>query len=286
VYVRAGSWSEAVEYLSEHGDAARVIAGGQSLVPMMMLRLLEPGVLIDVRAVGRGVIERVDGDLVVPALTRHVDLEVSPVVRASCPVVADAAACIGNVRVRHRGTIGGSLAHGEPTAELPCVAVALGARVHALGPTGTRAIAASDVFVGYFQTCLAHDEVITDVELPVLPARSGAGFAELARRAGDFASVEAAAVVSLAEDGTCADVRVVVGAVADRPIDVSDHVGSLRGVRPDAAAVDEAAGAAAAAVEVGMGGHGSPEYRRKMLRVFVGRALTTAAARAGAEEPG
>jgi aerobic carbon-monoxide dehydrogenase medium subunit len=282
-YVRAGSWSEAVEYLGEHGDAARVIAGGQSLVPMMMLRLLEPAVLVDVRGVGRGQIERVNGHVVVPALTRHVDLEESPVVREACPVLADAAACIGNVRVRHRGTIGGSLAHAEPTAELPCVAVALGARVRALGPNGSRTVAASDLFIGYFETSLAHHEVITDVELPVLPPRSGAAFAELARRAGDFASVEAAGVVVLAADGTCSDVRVVVGAVSDRPLDLSDHAASLRGVRPDARAVDEAARAAAAAVEVGMGGHGSPEYRRKMLAVIVGRALTGAVARARAE---
>jgi carbon-monoxide dehydrogenase medium subunit len=280
-YVTAASFDEAVEALRQHGDAARVIAGGQSLVPLMMLRLVEPAVLVDVRAIGRGTIEQVDGRLLVPALTRHVDLEESPLVRERVPALADAAACIGNVRVRHRGTIGGSLAHAEPTAELPCLAVALRASVHVLGPAGPRTIPAAELFAGYFATSLAADEVITAVEVPFPAPRAGTGFAELARRAGDFASAEAAAVVALAGDGTCADVALAVGAVADRPLDVSVHAASLCGAAPDADALAGAAQAVADAVELAGGGHGSPAYRRRLLRVVVRRALEAAAARAG-----
>ena len=280
-YLRAGSWNEAVDLLSEHGDEARIIAGGQSLVPMMMLRLAEPAVLVDVRDVPRGAIERVKGHLVVPALVRHVDLEESSIVRSTLPIVAEAAGCIGNVRVRHRGTIGGSLAHAEPSAELPCVAVALGARVRALGQQGTRTIAASELFVGYFENSLASGEVITDIELPVLSAGSGAAFVELTRRAGDFATVAVAAVVALDEEGRCSDVRVVVSAIADRPVDISPNLTGLHGVRPDASALAEAAHTAAAAVDIGLTAHGSREYQREMIAVFVGRALRRAVARAG-----
>jgi CO/xanthine dehydrogenase FAD-binding subunit len=283
-YVRAGSWDEAVAQLGEHGDDARVVAGGQSLVPMMMLRLAEPAVLVDIRGIGAGPIERAGDHVVIPALTRHVDLEQSAVVRSACRIVADAAACIGNIRVRHRGTIGGSLAHADPSAELPCVALALGARVRTLGPQGTRTIAAADLFLGYYATALLPGEVITDVEVPVLPADCGAAFTELIRRADDFASVEAAAVVTLSADGTCSGVRAAVGAVADRPVDVSASLAGLIGARPTADALAEAAREAAAAVDIGLTKHGSREYQREMLHVFLARALRGAAARAGGHD--
>jgi CO/xanthine dehydrogenase FAD-binding subunit len=283
-YVRAGSWEEAVALLSEHGDDARVIAGGQSLVPLMMLRLADPAVLVDLADVAAGQIERADGHLVLPALTRHVDLETSELVPASCGVLAEAAACIGNLRVRNRGTLGGSLAHADPSAELPVVTLALGGRIRTLGPAGTRTVPAAEFFLGYFETALATGEVITHVELPELPERCGAAFVELARRPGDFASVEAAAVVTLAEGGTCADARLAVGAVAHRPLDVSESVADLVGEPATEAAVATAARAAAADVEITLTAHGSREYQREMLEVFAGRALRAAAARAGGSD--
>jgi CO/xanthine dehydrogenase FAD-binding subunit len=283
-YVRAGSWEEAVALLSEHGDDARVIAGGQSLVPLMMLRLADPAVLVDLADVAAGQIERADGHLVLPALTRHVDLETSELVHAGCGVLAEAAACIGNLRVRNRGTLGGSLAHADPSAELPVVTLALGGRIRTIGPDGSRTVPAGEFFLGYFETALATGELITHVELPVLPERRGAAFVELARRPGDFASVEAAAVVTLAEDGTCADARLAVGAVAHRPLDVSDSVAGLVGEPATEAAVVTAARAAAADVEITLTAHGSREYQRQMLEVFAGRALRAAAARAGGSD--
>jgi carbon-monoxide dehydrogenase medium subunit len=280
-YLRASSWADAVARLSEAGEDARVIAGGQSLVPMMMLRLATPALLVDVGAAAERTIERRNGTLVVPALTRHIDLEHDAAVRGACPMLAEAAAHIGNVRVRHRGTIGGSLAHAEATAELPCVAVALGATVHVLGPAGERAIAAADLFVTHFTTSLEPGEVITRIELPALRARQGSAFVEIVRRPGDFAMVEAAALVTLGEDGGCADARVVVSATADRPIDVSGTAAEpLRGASPDANAAAAAGAAVAAEIEVGPSSHAGESYRREMVAVLVKRALLTAAQRA------
>src|SRR3954452_11916395 len=153
-YVRAGSWEEAVSALAEAGEDARVIAGGQSLVPMMMLRLAEPAVLVDVGGAGGPALERVSGTLRVSPPTRHVDLEASAAARSACAMIPEAASRIGNVRVRHRGTIGGALAHGAPTAEGPCLAVALGATIHVLGSGGARAVPAGELFVTHLTTSL------------------------------------------------------------------------------------------------------------------------------------
>jgi aerobic carbon-monoxide dehydrogenase medium subunit len=279
-YLRAGSWEEAVALLSEHGEGARAIAGGQSLVPMMMFRLTELSVLVDLADVDAGAIEVVDGHLVLPALTRYVDLETSAIVRSTLGVLSETAACIGNVRVRNRGTVGGSLAHADPSVELPCLTVALGGRVRTLGAEGARTMPVRDIFSGYFETTLRPHEMITALELPLLPARSGAAFAELTRRASDFASVEVAAVVTLDEDGRCCDVRLVVGAVASRPLDVSRSVAGLLGGHVTDDAVASAVSAVAADIDIEFTAHGSIEYQRRMVEVFAGRALRKAAARA------
>lgn len=278
-YVRASSWPEAVERLAEGGDDARVIAGGQSLVPMMMLRLTEPRLLVDVGGADSRTIERSNGRLILSALVRHSDLEASSDVREARPVLADAAAHIGNVRVRNRGTIGGSLAHGEPTAELACLAVALGARLRVLGPEGERTIPADEFFVSHFTTALAGGEVITTVEIPVAVPGEGAGFAELTRRAGDFALVEVAAVLGLDRVGTCRDARVVVGATAERPLAMAEAE-VLVGREATERTFAEVGKAVAHSVEIGSSDHASESYRREMVAVLVRRALRAAAGRA------
>jgi CO/xanthine dehydrogenase FAD-binding subunit len=285
-YVRAGSWEEAVSALAEAGEDARVIAGGQSLVPMMMLRLAEPAVLVDIGGAGEPSIDRVDGTLRISALTRHVDLEASAAGRAACAMIPEAASRIGNVRVRHRGTLGGALAHGEPTAEWPCVAVALGATIHVLGPGGARAIPAGELFVTHLTTSLEASEVITSVDLPVVGEGEGSCFVELARRPGDFALVEVAAIVSLDADGRCDRVRLVVGAVGERPVDHSTAAAGLLGEVPRADLVAEAGRAAAAEVDVGPSTHASEDYRRDMVAVLARRALVAALARARGETTG
>ena len=283
-YVRAGSWAEAVERLAAGGEDARAIAGGQSLAPMMMLRMSEPELLVDVNGAADRTVERANGSLRISALARHVDLEGSGAVRAAFPALSEAAGVIGNVRVRHRGTIGGSLAHADPSAELPCVVLAAGASVRTLGPNGERTVPASELFVSHFTTTLEPGELITAVHVPALRPGQGCAFLEHARRAGDFATVEVCAFVELGADGRCADARLVVGATADRPLDASASIEALRGEEPERAAA-EAARVAAAAVEVGPSSHGSEEYRRELVGVLARRALLAAAARARGGEP-
>jgi CO/xanthine dehydrogenase FAD-binding subunit len=236
--------------------------------------------LIDIGAAADREI-RLDGDrLIVSALARHADLERSVLVRDTCPMLAEAAALIGNVRVRHRGTIGGSLAHAEATAEWPCVAVALGATIRVLGPDGERAVDAADLVVTHLTTSLATAEVVTRVEVPVRPPRQGTCFVEVSRRAGDFAMVEVAAVVSLTDHDHVADARLVVGATADKPVDVSALTAELRGRLLDRHQAASIGQAVAADAPVGASTHASADYRRAMIAVLVERALITAAGRA------
>ncbi len=279
-YVRASSWEDAVAKLQQGDEEARVISGGQSLVPMMMLRVATPSLLVDVAAAGERTIDVRDGKLVLSALVRHVDLEHSDVVHGSCPMLTDAASHIGNVRVRQRGTIGGSLAHGEATAELSTVAVAQQATVRVLGPAGERSIAAQDLFVTHLTTSLRPSEVITAVEFPIAGERYGSCFTEISRRAGDFAMVEVAAALTLDDDGRCVTVRLVVGAVGDHPADVSAAAQALVGDRVSDGTVADLARSIAQGVEIGPSTHAGLGYRRDMVAVLIGRALRTAAARA------
>jgi CO/xanthine dehydrogenase FAD-binding subunit len=280
-YLRASSWEEAVAQLERGDEDAHVLAGGQSLVPMMMLGLAAPTLLVDVGGAAGRTIERRNGSLVLSALARHVDIERSDVVRDACPLLSEAVKHIGNVRVRHRGTIGGSLAHAEATAEISAVAVAQEATVHVLGPRGERTVPAAELFVTHLTSSLEPAEVITAVEFPLARGpRTGSCFLEMARRAGDFAMAEVAATVSLDQEGRCDDVRLVLGAVADRPSDVSEAAKALIGESPRHAAVAELARAVADQVEIGPSSHASVEYRREMVAVLVGRAVETAAARA------
>ncbi len=279
-YLRASSWEDAVAQLERGGEDAHVLAGGQSLVPMMMLGLAAPSVLVDVGGAGERTIELRDGSLSLSALVRHVDVEHSEMVRDACPMLSEAVRHIGNVRVRHRGTIGGSLAHAEATAELATVAVAQRATIRVLGRDGERTLPAAELFVTHLTTSLEPNEVITAVEFPPAGPRTGSCFLEITRRAGDFAMAEVAAAVELDEQGRCSDVRLVVGAVADRPADVSGTARSLLGAPPAEQAVADVARAVGGEVEVGPSSHAGVEYRREMVAVLAERALRTAAERA------
>jgi CO/xanthine dehydrogenase FAD-binding subunit len=272
-YLRASSWTEAVERLAELGDDAHVIAGGQSLVPMMMLHFAAPSALIDIGGVDERTIELNDGTLVLSALVRHVDLEHSEVIPEHAPMLTQAVRQIGNVRVRQRGTIGGSLAHGEPAAELPCVLIAHGASVHALGPDGERTIAVNDLPVMQLMTALGEGELITRVEVPALTDGQGSCFIEMARRPGDFAMVNAAAIVTCDESDTCTAVRLVLGAVGNRPVDVSEAALELVGHAIDEESSETVAAAIAADAAVTPSSHAGIEYRREMAGVQLARAL-------------
>jgi carbon-monoxide dehydrogenase medium subunit len=269
-YVRASSFEEAAGLLAELGEDARVIAGGQSLVPMMNLRLAQPAVLVDLAGAGEPSFER-DGGVVVGALTRHCDLERSAVLAEECPILAEAARFIGNVRVRNRGTIGGSLAHADPAGELPCVTVALGASIKTVSPRGPRVLPAGEFFQTHYTTALAQDEVVTHVDVPALPPRTGWSFQELARRVGDFAVSGVAALVTLDGEG-CRDARLVACAVAERPLELTDAEAVLRGAKPEEV-LDELERRVCAAVS-------SNGYKATVTGVLARRAVVEAVRRA------
>jgi carbon-monoxide dehydrogenase medium subunit len=272
---------EAVGLLSEHGDEAKVLAGGQSLTPMLALRLTRFEHLVDVNRVAElSGIERREGWLRVGATTRHRTVERSPEVAAAVPLLGRATAKVGHFQIRNRGTVGGALAHADPAAEQPAVAVALDAVMEVASPTGAREVAAADFFQGLWATALASDEVLTAIRFPVWTGRCGFAVEEIARRAGDFALV-----------GVMCGVRVDAGGIVDRAVIALFGVGGtpVRAVGAEqaltqGATLDEVA--AAAMVEIDPSGdlHASAEYRRTVAGVLVGRAVARAVAEAATGE--
>lgn len=279
-YHRPASLEEALALLAEHGDDAKLIAGGQSLVPMMNFRLVAPEHLIDLgRVGGLDGIEDVEGAIVVGARVRHADLASAPLVRRRCPLLAVAAGTIGHWAIRQQGTIGGSLAHADPAAQLPLVAIALGAEIEAAGPDGRRRVAAADFFEALMTTALAPEEILTAVRFPMLGDGEGWAFEMRARRAGDFAIVAVAGTVTVA-DGTIAAARLGIGGVGDVPT-MPDAVTEALVGRP--ATADCAAAAASAAREAvePMGDPRVPaDYRRDLVEALTRRAVTAAVRRA------
>jgi aerobic carbon-monoxide dehydrogenase medium subunit len=299
-YVAAGSYDEAVRLLAEGGDEAKILAGGQSLMPMLNLRLAHPELLIDINMADGRPPSAAGGVLRLPALTRHRVLLEHELVRTHCPLLAAAARHVGNVRVRNRGTVGGSLAHADPTSEIGICALATGAQVIARGPGGERTVPADELFVSYWTTSLAESEVITDVLIPAARPRQGWSFHEMVRRTSDFAIVAVAAMVEL--DGradTVAAARVALAGVADQVMLAAPELlaglagGALDGGAPRGGALDggapgggtgDAADAAAARIaarlEPPTDVHASGDYRRRLVRVLTARALREACARA------
>ena len=286
-YVAAASYDEAVRLLAAGGDEAKILAGGQSLMPMLNLRLAHPELLIDINPADQRP-PSVTGDaagglLRLPALTRHRVLLEHDLVRRGCPLLADAVRHVGNVRVRNRGTIGGSLAHADHTSELGCCALATGAQVVVRGPYGERTVPVSELFAGYWTTTLASAEIITDVLIPVARPRQGWSFHEMVRRTSDFAIVAVAVLVDLAErTGELAAVRIALAGVGDRVV-LADP--SLNPASTADADLDAAAARIAERLEPSDDVHASGEYRRRLARVLTARALREARARAGGAAP-
>jgi CO/xanthine dehydrogenase FAD-binding subunit len=255
------------------------LAGGQSLVPLLSLRLARPAHLIDInRVAGLASIENGNG-LTVGATVRHRALERSETVRAAHPLLAHAVHFIGHGAIRNRGTIGGSVAHADPAAELPAVLLALDGEVEARSVRGTRRVFAAALFEGFLTTSLAPDELLVTVRLP---AWSGAGwsFQEFSRRSGDFAIVGVAATVQLGDKGTIAGARLAFSGVDQRPVRATDAESMLVGATPSRDLWTSAANSAAAALEPGSDIHGSSTYRKHLAAVLAERALTEAHDRA------
>jgi carbon-monoxide dehydrogenase medium subunit len=276
-YLRAGSVSDALAALAEHEDA-KVLAGGQSLLTLMNLRLARPSMLVDIG--GLAELDRVfsdDEDVLIGALVRHRRVETDPELRALVPLAAAAAAHIGHVGIRNRGTLGGTLAHADPAAELPLVMVTLGATCYLESlADGVRAVPAEQFFLSYYTSALRPDELLTWVRVPRARGGQGWGFAELARRHGDFAMAGAAALVELDSAGEVCAVRAGLMSAGETPLLVSGPDGS----------VGEAAAARrwddlAAEWTAGLEHSADPEYARALARVALRRALTEAETRAG-----
>lgn len=281
-YVAPTSLEEVLDLLAEHGDEAKVIAGGQSLVPLLAMRLARPSVLIDINLVPElRSFEEQDDRVVFGATIRERDAERSPVVSKRLPVMAEALPLIGHVSIRNRGTVGGSVAHADPAAELPAVAVVTGAEMVVSGRRGERRVPADQFFLGHFSTALADDECLVEVQVPTGPPAAGWAFREVSRRHGDFALVGVAAMVALAE-GRIREARICLMGVADRPVRALDAEAALAGASPAEDAFAEAAIGAVRDLSPASDVHGSSEYRRHLAAVTVRRALAAAAERAGA----
>ena len=280
-YHAPSTLDEALALLAEHGSDARVLAGGQSLIPLMKLRLASPAVLIDLNGVDSlSGIEEQDGQLRIGAMTRHSALERSELIGSRYPLIADAAAVIADPLVRNRGTTGGSLAHADPAGDLGSVMTALGAEVVVTGPGGERTLSIDELLVGPFTTTLEEGEILTEVRVPQPAERSGGAYEKLERKVGDFATA-AVAVQLTRENGSCASIGIGLTAVGPTTIRASEAEDALRGGSLDEDALRAAAELAAAASDPAADLRGSEEYKRDMVRVLTLRALRRAIERAG-----
>ncbi len=274
---------EALAYLSEYGYDAKALAGGQSLIPTMNFRLAQPSVLVDLNNIPELFYIHPDenGGLRMGAMTRESQVEHSPLVAERAPLLHEAMPHIAHPQIRNRGTVGGTLAHADPAAELPAVSVALNGRFRLRSQAGERWVAADEFFIGFFTTALEPDELLVEVALPAMPPRSGWSFLEVARRHGDYALVGVAAVVTLDDRGQCHQARLVFLSVGDGPVEAHQAAETLKGQALTPEAIQAAAEVAAKAdVDPGSDIHASAEYRRHLVNVLAHRALEQAVGRA------
>jgi carbon-monoxide dehydrogenase medium subunit len=278
---------EVLGLLAEHGDEGKIIAGGQSLVPMLSMRLARPSQLIDVNGVAAlAGVELVDGALRIGATTRERDVEGSPLVAPNVPALAEALPLIGHLAIRNRGTVGGSIAHADASAELPAVAVATDASMVVRGPGGERTVSADQFFLGHYTTAVDDDECLVRVDVPTTDSSAGWAVQEVARRHGDFALVGVVAMVALAADATIEQARLCLFGVGERPVRVPAVEAALVGAVPTAETFAAAAADATRDLEPGSDIHGSGDFRRHLAEVTVRRALATATERSDHDREG
>ncbi len=275
---------EALDLLAELGDEAKVLAGGQSLVPLLNFRLARPAHLVDLnRIADLAYVRAWDGGLAIGAMTRQRALERDHAVVERAPLLAQAVPHIGHVQIRNRGTIGGSLAHADPAAELPAVIAALDGQLVVRSSAGERVLGADAFFLTYLTTALQPDELLVEVRVPGLPAGAGTAFLELSRRHGDFALVGVAAALVLAGDGRCRDARLALTGVGASPVRGRTGEAALRGQVPSDRLLREVGRLVAAGLEPDSDLHASAEYRRDVAGVLVERALRAARKNGGAQ---
>ena len=283
-YQAPASLDAALDVLAHHGGEAKVLAGGQSLIPVMNFRLAEPALLVDVNKLAElDFIRRgEDGGLRIGGLTRQRRLERDLSVAEVAPLLHETMPFIAHPQIRNRGTLGGSLAHADPAAELPAIAVALRARFRLRKAGGERWVDAADFFAGLFTTLLEPDEILVEVAIPPLPPHTGCAFLEIARRHGDYAQVGIAALVTLDDAGRCREARLVYLSAGDRPIVAREAARLLAGQEISPQAITAAADKASRDEMEPFGDvHATAEFKRHLARVLTGRALRKAAERAG-----
>jgi carbon-monoxide dehydrogenase medium subunit len=288
-YAAPRTLSEAVSLLQQHADDdVKILAGGQSLVPLLNMRMARPDLLVDLNRIAElQYIREEDGWLAIGAMTRKRVVEESDLVRRKQPVLLAATQLVGHPQIRNRGTVGGSMAHADPAAEYPALALVLGVELLAVGPGGERRIAAEDFFHGYLATALEPVEVLTEVRVPVLPPGTGWSFVEVARRHGDFALGGAAATVRLDAEGNFSEVRIGLFGVGAAPVRLPEVEQLLAGQQPGERLFQEAGAHASQGLDDPLSDvHASAEYRRNLARVLTVRALGEAVARAERSEEG
>lgn len=281
VYHAPDSLGAALLLKAGHGDEAKFLAGGQSLVPAMNFRIANPALLVDVNKLAMlDYIRMVDGEVRIGALTRVHRLEHDPLVRAHWPLLPETVPHIAHPQIRNRSTVGGSLAHADPAAELPVILTALGGRLRLQSSSGERWVSADDFFVSLFTTAIAPDEMLVEVAIPAAPARTGTAFMEVARRHGDYAMLGVAAVVTLDAAGACSAARLIFLNAGDRPMNAQRAAAVLLGQLPGSAAIEAAASSATEELEPMGSVHATPAYQRHLARVLARRALRLAVQRA------
>ena len=281
-YHRPESVDGALALLAEHGYDAKLLAGGQSLVPAMNFRLAAPAVLIDLNRIpGLAAIDDAEGGVRMGAMVRQRAAERSALLAERTPLIAETLPYVAHAQIRNRGTMGGSIAHADPAAELPAVMLALGARFQLRGPGGTRTVAAEDFFTGLFGTALEPEEMLVQIEVPAAAPGTGFAFDEISRRHGDFALAGVAASVRVDAEGRCTAARIALLSVGDGPVLAAGAAAALDGQTPDDEAIRAAANAAAQQ-DIDPPGdiHASPAYRRQLAEVLVRRVLPRAFERA------
>jgi CO/xanthine dehydrogenase FAD-binding subunit len=280
-YLRPNSLQEALDMLAEYGDDAKIMSGGQSLIPLLNMRLSTPGYIIDIGRVEelKGIREEKDV-IVIGGMTRHVDVEKSALVREKCPLLTEGITWVGHNQIRSRGTIGGSIAHADPSAELPCMLTALRGEIVIMSREEEINVSPEEFFLSYLLTSLEPNQLIKEIRFPKIKKGSGYAFEEVARRHGDFALVEVAAVVELEADGTIADAKIALGGANSVPFIPEVVEEFLIGKMPDDSILKEAATLQLGDLDPEGDIHGSKEYRRYLTGVLLERTLNKAIDRA------
>jgi aerobic carbon-monoxide dehydrogenase medium subunit len=280
-YLRPSTIPEAIAFLQQYGDEAKILSGGQSLIPLMKLRLARPAYLIDInRIVGLSYIKEEDGYLKIGGLTREAELEESLLVHSKFPILVDTERVIADPQVRNLATVAGNLAHGDPANDHPATMLSLGAKIVATGPKGERVIPVEDFFVSLFTTALQLEEIVTEIRVPLPPPHSGGAYFKLERKVGDFATAAVAAQVTLDGSGICKQVGIGLTNVGPTPVKARKAEVFARGKKPDEATIRQAAQLAADEARPSSDLRGPAEYKKGLVKELAFRALSRAVERA------